>query len=270
MNKEADITAPIQAYKRTIGSRPLLESAVLGTTGALAGYYGTPLVSRFLINKLMAFKSPQEREALINEFNNSKDAEGNRRLLAGALGVAGMALPLQNMDFSSGFGNALKSGVDSDYYKKNPHITGRRADAAREKSTQGSYKSLSRYFQSGRKPFMQKQHSLGFQDNFAAERVPISYSMDLINGDPFLTLPEKEFTNVLLEGAESSSSGMVSGKDLASSAIRSGVGFGAAYAFGSGVGKVLALPTPVTKRLSLIGGIAGAVLNSGIFEDVEQ
>jgi len=270
MNKEADLTAPFQAYKQTIGATPFGESAFLGTAGALTGYYGAPLLSRFLIKRLMPFRSPAERAELEDEFNNSPDAKSNRLMLAGALGLAGAALPMQNLDFSSGIGGVAKSGFDPNYYKKNPHIAKTRADAARAANTNKPYKSLSRMFQSGRQPMMQKQHSLGFQDAFAAERVPISYSMDLINGDPFLTLPEKEFTNMLLEGAEGSNSGLVSGKDLAGSAIRSGVGFGAAYAFGTGVGKLLALPTPVTKRLSAIGGIAGAVLNSGIFEDVNQ
>jgi hypothetical protein len=58
---------------------------------------------------------------------------------------------------------------------------------------------------------------------------------------------------------------LISGKDLARGAVRAGVGYGAAFALGQTVGKIFDLPEPLTDRMSRIGGIAGAIINTGVF-----
>ena len=105
---------------------------------------------------------------------------------------------------------------------------------------------------------------------FNSDRIPVSYSLNLINADPFLTLSQKDIMGTVLEGAEGGNSGLVSGRDIARSATQIGVGGGVGILLGKAVGALLSLPSPVTRRLSIAGAIAGALTNTGLFSEIKQ
>jgi hypothetical protein len=51
-------------------------------------------------------------------------------------------------------------------------------------------------------------------------------------------------------------------------AIKAGAGFGAGYMLSQGLGSILAMPAPLVSRLSTTGGIASAVIGSGILRQL--
>jgi hypothetical protein len=106
----------------------------------------------------------------------------------------------------------------------------------------------------------------GWEDPlFNAERIPMSASLDLIYSDPFLSRGQKRVAGMVLEGAEGGNSGLVSGRDVARSAIQAGTGGGVGFLLGKVMGALLSLPSPVKSRLSVAGAIAGAIVNTGLF-----
>ena len=229
-----------QTVSRTVGRNALTEGATLAALLGGGGYLATPfLTKRFMRSALLRNKSRAERERIIAE----AERNGVFKRLARAAGVTGAAL-------GAGYG----------LYK---HELVPRWLAA------GRYGKSKPYmhapYHSGRTPLLPKSAGFGDLDNpFLGERIPVKHSIDLINSDPFLTFDQKAQTEAVIANAEQRRSGLVSGKALASSALRLGAGFVPAYYFGKGVGSLLALPPDTTRTLSRIGGIAGAVLNSGI------
>jgi len=95
--------------------------------------------------------------------------------------------------------------------------------------------------------------------------VPLHASLSLIEADPFLTRAQKNVTESILYGAEGKSAGKTTGRRVMESALRAGVGGAAGYGLGAVASTVFSLPDPFKKRLSAVGGVAGALLNTGIF-----
>lgn len=94
--------------------------------------------------------------------------------------------------------------------------------------------------------------------------IPVAASMSLIDEDRYLDSDAKNRVNTIIGGSPQGDSGLISRKELATSAVRMGVGYVAANRLGSGLGSILGLNPVVKRTLSRIGGVAGAVLNSGI------
>jgi hypothetical protein len=95
--------------------------------------------------------------------------------------------------------------------------------------------------------------------------VPLSHSSELIETDPYLNNRQKGvILNIFDHTAEGGRSGLVSARELASGAVRAGFGYGAGSVAGLVLGSIFSLPTRVTQKLSQIGGIANAVVNTGI------
>jgi hypothetical protein len=92
--------------------------------------------------------------------------------------------------------------------------------------------------------------------------------VDLINQDPFLKPPAKGAAGFIVEGAAPGGSGLVSGRDIMRSAIHAGAGYVGAYLFGKAIGSIVGLPPDVVEDISKKGGIAGAVLNTGVLEKI--
>jgi hypothetical protein len=168
---------------------------------------------------------------------------------------------------------------DSKYWNT-PHGKARTKEMKRRRRTKDLLRDISKTkgYSSGRTKLgmledqSEKTSALDVWEDplFNSERIPVSYSLNLINADPFLTLSEKEITGRVLEGAEGSNSGLVSGRDIARSAIQAGVGGVAGVLLGKAVGALLSLPSPVTRRLSVAGAIAGALTNTGLFSEIRK
>lgn len=97
--------------------------------------------------------------------------------------------------------------------------------------------------------------------------VPISESIQLIKGDPYLSITQKDIAATLFENAENKKYGMTSGNSLIRSAVAAGAGGGAGYLFGRAASSIFSLPSVISKRLSGAGAIAGALIGTGIFTE---
>jgi len=268
MNKSA-IGNVTRAYHDYVGSKPIIEAPVLGALGAATGYYGAGFVIPKLLKVLMAGKTEQEKADMMKEYE-SENTEGLlRNLLGVAGGAAGVGYSLnKHLDLKGGLKGAFDSLSDQNYWSR-PEVR-ERVNAARDSRMAALRYTPQRTYSSGRS--LAKQASLEYSSvwapNMEQERVPIAQSLTLIQRDPFLTLPQKDVTTAVLEGAEDSDSGLTSGKKLMRSAVQLGVGAATGYLFGKATSSLLSLPAMVTRRLSGTGAIAGALINTGIFSEL--
>lgn len=268
MNKEA--IKLMKTYGDTIGSKPWIEAPVLGGVGAMAGYMGADLVVPRIVKLLMMGKSEQEKKDMMAEYNASDTLDLARKIMAGFGGIGGAAYGLQkHLDFSRGNEGLVDSFIQGRKYWDKPGSQKALKGKIDKRRSELEY-TPSRTFDSGRslKNFKQASYGMGLPSNFEHDRVPLAESLNLINEDPFLTLPQKEITEIVMEGAEGSNSGLTSGKALMRSAMRLGVGAATGYVFGRAASSLFALPSSITKRLSNTGALAGAVINSGIFSEI--
>ena len=96
--------------------------------------------------------------------------------------------------------------------------------------------------------------------------VPILRSSRIVDQDPFFSNKEKGFLKASL--TLDKPMGMLSVNDLASTAMKAGVGYAVSSMFASSMSSVLGLPEPLARAASKIGGLSGAVYNSGIFKNM--
>jgi hypothetical protein len=305
---------------------PIAESAVLGTGGALAGYYGSDLAAKAILGLSMFGKGNAEDDATWEEVKNNPSYATFRNVLAGVGGLAGAAYPMvKSYNKNMTLGDNLSKYVNrNEFYKNNPRQLEsdmldalnnppsainstsdnmhRKYDSGRQK--EASTKSLADMWadkfayddkKSGFSQFLgyvekcaatkekmpvdalcalvscfyvyskEKEASFGSIPTFSDPLIPVHQGQALINRDPFLTEANKGKVNYLLGSTSEGNSGNISGMQLADSAIRAGVGLGAGIAFGKTMGSLFALGTSQTERLSRVGAVAGAIINTGIF-----
>lgn len=266
--ENVDVSAPFRGYTKYVEKYPLAEAGLLGGAGAAAGYFGTGMLINPIIKLLLVGKSPAEKAQIMAALHQGGGVQRLKRIggIAGGTLGAGYALN-KAVDWSS-LKNIFKSLKSKDYWKNNPEALKAKEDAHQKRIDKTKYKSRLKDFTWGREASSSLQKKAGeISDPFLGERVPIHYSLDLLKTDPFLTEGQKQIATSLTTGAEDRSIGMTSGEKLMKSAVRAGVGFATAYLFGKALSSVMALPPPIVKRVSVGGGIAGALLNSGIFEE---
>jgi hypothetical protein len=104
------------------------------------------------------------------------------------------------------------------------------------------------------------------QYTFDQEVIPVNQGRALIQRDPFLTQHNKARVDYLLRNAGEGDSGSISGHDLATTAVKAGIGIAAGIAFGKTMGNLFSMNTAQTDRLSNIGAFAGALYNTGVFK----
>ena len=279
------------AYTRHIGRKPWLEAGVLGTGGALAGYHGMKFLVPGLIRVLLAGKSPGERRNLFNKIKKDGTLRFLQNLGLGLGGLAGLGYVAQkHLDVGSGFPGMRDSMKSSKYWssdKGKARLEEMSAQRIAEDIDKATLNSTG--YSSGRgesKLFQKNNHDRhhrhpappsplemvssgarggGGDPLFSVDRIPMAASLDLIYADPFLSRGQKRVAGMVLEGAEGGNSGLVSGRDVARSAIQAGAGGGVGFLLGKTMGALLSLPSPVKSRLSAVGAIAGAIANTGLF-----
>jgi hypothetical protein len=247
-----------------VEQKPWLEAMLLGGAGAVAGHYGGRMMGKGIMSNVPFVRniakdvSPEDREEAIRSLQRMTAVAGGSMAALYAITKHG---DFRNM---SAFGRSMAKGRPAD-------LTAANAARIRQEAASGQYSH--KPFYSGRRyktatadMYHVRDFAPEFVNPFAHERVPIKHTIDLLNQDPFLTVGQKDFSTHVVQGAEMDGSGLTSGKKLARSALRAGVGFGTAYAFGKTLGNVLSLPKPATERLSRVGGLAAAVVTTGIFE----
>ena len=259
-----ELNAPTKAYHKYIGSRPWLEAPLMGGLGAAAGYMGSEYITPKIVNALMIGRPEQEKADAMRELEADKTTKLISMYMAamGGMGGAGYFL-LKNLDVSGNWGDLGKSFVRGDKHWDDPEVKARMDKVQKKRKEDVQYRGTPSQYHSGR---TFKGASYGMQE-MDRSRVAVADAINLINDDPFLTLPQKDMADMVIEGS-GGSSGLVSGKDLMRSAIQLGAGAATGWAFGRATSALLSLPAPVTRRLSNVGAIAGSIINTGIFSEI--
>ena len=221
----------LEAYHRYIGRDPRLhipvQTAAGAAAGAALGRFGMPLVTRLM----MSGASPEARQ--LAQMNVST----RRAMLIGMLALGGEEL-LRTSLIHSAEGQSAATRL-----KK----YGPRTSALFDPLT------------------LQKIQSVAGE--YTEEDIHTSTAVSLINRDEFLDPYQKLKVDTIIAGSDEQRSGWTSPRRLTQTAVQAGAGFVPAYNFGRAVGGILALPEPAAGRLAKAGGLAGAIINSGIFNN---
>ena len=115
-----------------------------------------------------------------------------------------------------------------------------------------------------RAPYMRfgEQQKVAY-DSLAAP-VPVREMIGQVNRDRFLNNFEKLRVDRLLYESDRDRDGLASGADISRTAIRAGLGAAAGYAFGRTMGRLAGIPAGARNRIGLMGGVAGALRNTGV------
>ena len=276
-----DMSAPGRWYDRSVGAHPLVETGGLAALLGLAGYYGGGAAGKGLVS-LLSRTLPADKQQAMQEWLDDPD---NTQRLRNWGGLAGAGLGLgyglgKNMDFGAGLGGAARSMTTARYWEVNPEARNRRLTARLNKVVTRPYTgwpNRTYKFQWDRTPSdpMLPGDKVGDDmsagDAFLHDEVPLRASVALLRRDPFLTGGQKNDVQGLISAAGGGrSAGFISGKDLMTTAVKAGVDFGIAYAFGNIAGRVLSLPPPIVTRISQAGGLAGALTETGIFSELRK
>lgn len=234
-----------RSYQRSIGSieglKLLAHIGVLGAGGALAGRAAAPVLTRKFRGRI-----PQ--------------TEGVARRMTGlgaALGAGlGAFTGSRGLDYRSAE-DLMKSLFQRDYWKKHPERLKERVSQFKDKLKNQKYKSGYSLLNTASEDEWEMS---GFMPS-----IPVQESKEVISEDLFLDPFGKNTLNSMLDDADEDRDGLASQFDLSKAALRAGAGFVPSYLTGRVVGSLLRLPKGSKKRLSTLGGIAGAVANTGLF-----
>jgi hypothetical protein len=234
---------PLAAYAEHVGSNPLLDTAArAGLAGSAAYVAAKPLVGA-LVRIAGASGNPRMQELVARFVGPGGDISKTRRRLAAMAALAGAASgAYSHGDFSKGLKGFRDSMTQRGYWDRLENWPVDK-DSPEE---------------------MLKIASFLDEPVSAFDDIPTYRSVGLMTRDPLLAPPQKKYMGRLLLAA-SDGKPKFSQADLARTALQSGIDFGTAFLVGKGVGSMLALPSPVVNRLSVAGGIANAVIGSGLF-----
>jgi len=212
---------PFKLYRKHIGQDPRIEIPALAVGGAMAGRALSGGVTKLAMRLLFADLAPEKRADLMSRLDHSKIK--TLGTIAGAL-LGGGYGAMKHMDTGMGLKGMFKSISDPGYYNKNQDRDIFRDEGRREKLDNMSYQSKESPFEMNP---LKKFASLG-TDPFDREVIPIRHSMRLMENDRYLDAAQRQFTSDIIYGADNSSSGLTSKHNLARSAVKMGIGFGAA------------------------------------------
>jgi hypothetical protein len=255
----------MRQYNDTIGSMaPAGRMAIYAPIAAAAAYFGAPWALGHVL----------KMTGLDNQFEaNSSPRFRSIAAILGALGTMG-AVGSGNVanPFKHGTDSFVSSLFDRNYWDKHRDQVNQDIRDKEQEIIHSRYRAKgapgSPLLQTGNMGFLVPQlDKMGADHNSLYYRpsIPINRSLNLIDRDPILNDFQKMRTADIINGAPDLDHGHTAGVDLTSSAVKFGIDYGSAYLFGKGVGAVLGMPDPLVTRLSRIGGLGAAVLNSGIF-----
>jgi len=254
---------PHRAYRATLGAHPLIETSALAGAGALTGYLGGGLAQQLLgrvAGGLPGDMGTDLQEWLADPAN--QQTFRNRLTAIGAALGGGYGLA-KNLDIYGGLKGAVGSMTEADYWNRPEN---RQALLQRRLGQLLSRRYLLKKFQWDRGRQLEAEEPA---DTFLQAETPVRQSLTYVGVDPFLSNNQKLHTQGLLVAAnDGQTAGFTSGQELAKAAVQAGVGFGTAYLFGRVAGEILSLPSATVKGLSLAGGLAGALVNTGIFKEL--
>lgn len=179
-------------------------------------------------------------------------------------GAAGLYTGSRGVDFNDSE-TALRSLFEKDYWKKNPERLQSVLKETREKDKKLRYGSPGSVSYDPMRDLEKTSTESGGFSAFMPD-IGLQDSKNLIMGDLYMDPVDKGRVDTILSSSDEDEDGRISQFDLSKGALKAGLGFVPSYFAGSVFGKTLKLPNPVRKRVSLLGGIAGAALNSGLLQ----
>lgn len=245
---------------RAIQNRPYLTVPAITILGALGGKFlasrGAGMVADMVTpSSLGADARARIRREAVNNPRISTAGTVLGGLLGAVLGAGAYYDPE----------HPRESLISSSYWEKHPERLGRIRD-----NWQLFKDSVSGFGRTamGEKGWLSKNHSLWGSElsEDTVPSVPVARSVNLVHRDPYLSSTQKRRTNHLLVNSDKFD-GLASREALMDSAVKAGIDFIPAYAFGRGVGAVLGLPDELVSQISTKGGLARALYKSGIFHD---
>ena len=281
---------------------PAIQSALLGGLGYFgAGYLYDKLSNNsWQKNYINTIEDPAEREIVRRRFEEERERKKNYwRLGAGAIGAA---LPIANnySNISSGWSKGKSiwggptivdkavggtSGVLSATLLGNRGVKNmtaigndadkRASDFHRMKKTSSEksyiYDNLEKEANAYNDAFAGVDFKMPYVrplSTNAISDIPVSSSLRLINTPNNAAIMGPELNRGINQGFQYASgglgAGLISTNDLIKSLTRVGIGYGAGKVLGSVLGTIFAQPPHIKEQLGSIGGIGGAVINSGI------
>lgn len=245
-----------ETWRNTAGK---YQAAHLGANIAglsVLGYLAGKMAAKPLSMRLAHAISPEDRDAVKKKLSTLGAILG---------GLAGTYTGSRGLDFKNAE-SLIKSLFEEEYWKNNPDRATSRKIEMKEADKKTRFNQGQMRLRPGYDPMLDLRKSSSDTDGFSAFMpvIDLDTSVDLVTKDLYMDPIDKGRVNYLLEDADDDDDRMLSQFDISKSALRSGLGFVPSYFAGSLFGKVLKLPDPVRKRVSLIGGVAGAALNSGL------
>ena len=287
MNKQASLgdikPGNIANTWRSATINPIGSSLAMAGLAAIPAYYGAPYVWRKFINTAVPEKY---REEALKEF---EEPENQKNLRWRSAGLAAALVGLGHLGISY---NPARKGLNSltSWEPGKEELAEMNAPMQKEQMA----KEALQYFLNapafgdprifgtangvpGMPPValnadtaplfgIGNAGNLGDSDSLInTPVVPLSHAEELIETDPYLNNRQKGvILNIFDHTDQGGRSGLVSAGDLASAAVRAGLGYGGGAIAGLVLGSLFSLPTRVTQKLSQIGGIANAIVNTGI------
>jgi hypothetical protein len=261
----------IAAVNKAITSRPYVHIPLIMALGALIGNKGSQAAANMFTDVAMSGSPDKEQ--------TKRDMEKNPRIRTiGTVlgGLAGLALAMpQHLDTAAGstWTSRLESLTQKDYWKQHPERLQQWQQQNQEAIKNWQPRMLNVPSQSG---WLSKYQSAEdgelewgdvFSQGASDPTIPLHSSLALIHGDEYLNPFQRSSAgSLLLQAQGANKAPAFSRDDLVQSGIDKGLDFTRAYAFGQGVGWLLGLPEPLTSRISKAGGLANAIIRSGIFQ----
>ena len=249
-----DIT---RGYEKHVGSKPLLDTAAIGAGAAGATY----LASKPLLNALrtvLRTAAPASVQGAADRWLTDGGMDSARRRLTLLALLAGMGYgAYKHGDWKGGMDRFLASMKDKNYWPNNPdraaaYGAGPAGPSELEQATEMKEAAL--------------DGSRDLIPGYYLKLVPVPAVTTMVREDPVLFEQNKDRLIRVVD--HSGWHGKTNGLSITDTAIKAGVGFGSAYAFGNIVGRMLAMPPPLRDRLSLLGGLGTAVVASGILKEL--
>jgi hypothetical protein len=263
MEKESNIgdwnvMAPFKFWKKITGN-PVGSALATGALSAGAGYLASP----FLMNqfaKLIAMNPAMSPEAKAQMFEKLKTDDSYRWKIALSMGLlGGGASVAHNLNPKlKGWGmldwDAQKTdeAKESDKYYKSKYDFNENFSEPDTFGKESSHKKVA-FNPKDANPLINHP------------TIPFKYSTELIWNDPYLDDNTKAKANAVFAQANpGKDSGLISTGDLVQGAVRAGLGYVGGAVVGGTLGKLFSLPQPMTQALSIGGGIALGIKNTGI------
>jgi len=233
------LLAPFRLYNDTVGRSPWTEVPTLAGIAGLAGYYGGGALSDRFVESIAARSGGADPDRVDKVKNMLRLGLGSSSAVLAALYAYRK--------------HAMRSTLGT------PE---ERLQRAGDETPMPDWSTPD-----STRPFSFGRTKIASSDPFRLNIIPVNQSLDTIHADPYLQIDQKQLVSTLIGRAPTDTYNNTSGRGLVRTALGLGVDFGAAYLFGRVMTGLAGLPSADAKQISIAGGLANALMNTGIFRN---